>query len=168
MLRQMAVSTVIVGCLWMSVPSAQAQQYVAFMDGGQEVPPVETDGTGVAVFLFLGLTPGDPLVVISLWASSGLTGPVQAAHLHQAQSGESGPVVLDFGEPGITYDSQSSFGAIVLRINTSENLTGPLEGGTLGDLLDEIGGENIYINLHTEEYPDGEIRGQLEPVVTIQ
>jgi len=44
---------------------------------------------------------------------------------------------------------------------TAADLTGPLAGRTMGDLLAAIRSGNIYVNLHTAAFPAGEIRGQL-------
>lgn len=45
---------------------------------------------------------------------------------------------------------------------TQDDLIGPLAGQTLGNLVNEIISGNIYINVHTVQYPNGEIRGQLK------
>jgi CHRD domain len=44
---------------------------------------------------------------------------------------------------------------------TAANLTGPLAGRTMSDLVAAIRAGDIYINLHTRQFPAGEIRGQL-------
>jgi hypothetical protein len=44
---------------------------------------------------------------------------------------------------------------------TAANLTGPLAGRTISDLVAAIRAGDIYINLHTQAFPAGEIRGQL-------
>jgi hypothetical protein len=44
---------------------------------------------------------------------------------------------------------------------TAADLTGPLAGKTMADLVAAIRAGNIYINLHTTAFPAGEIRGQL-------
>ncbi len=44
---------------------------------------------------------------------------------------------------------------------TAANLTGPLAGRSMSDLVAAIRAGNIYINLHTRQFPGGEIRGQL-------
>jgi hypothetical protein len=36
---------------------------------------------------------------------------------------------------------------------------------TLADALQSIVAGNAYVNIHTSQYPAGEIRGQLTPVV---
>ena len=44
---------------------------------------------------------------------------------------------------------------------TSANLEGPLAGKQLSDLLSSMHSMGIYVNVHTTQYPDGEIRGQI-------
>jgi hypothetical protein len=44
---------------------------------------------------------------------------------------------------------------------TSANLVGVLAGHSLADLIAEIEAGNTYVNVHTTQYPPGEIRGQL-------
>ncbi|MNP53856.1 CHRD domain protein [compost metagenome] len=43
---------------------------------------------------------------------------------------------------------------------TRRDLVGPLQGRTLRDLIREIERGNTYTNVHTEQHPNGEIRGQ--------
>jgi hypothetical protein len=43
------------------------------------------------------------------------------------------------------------------------DLTGPLAGKALSDLIKEIEAGNAYVNVHTTQHPDGEIRGQIFP-----
>jgi len=45
---------------------------------------------------------------------------------------------------------------------TAAELQGPLQGKTIGDLVDQIKAGTAYVNVHTEKYPAGEIRGQIE------
>ncbi len=45
---------------------------------------------------------------------------------------------------------------------SAEDLVGPLAGEPLDALVAEILNGNIYVNIHTERNPSGELRGQLE------
>jgi hypothetical protein len=44
----------------------------------------------------------------------------------------------------------------------ADNLSGSLAGKTVGDLVTAIKAHNIYVNVHTLDHADGEIRGQLQ------
>jgi hypothetical protein len=41
-------------------------------------------------------------------------------------------------------------------------LTGTLEGESIDKLIDLMKENKVYVNLHTDTHPDGEIRGQVE------
>ena len=49
---------------------------------------------------------------------------------------------------------------------TSTQLEGPLEGRSLGALVREMRAGNTYVNVHTTDFPDGEVRGQIRAVST--
>jgi len=54
---------------------------------------------------------------------------------------------------------QSSFLASG-TINNSA-LKEPLSGKNISDLITLIKSENIYVNVHSQSHPDGEIRGEI-------
>lgn len=81
------------------------------------------------------------------------TGPLTMAHLHLGQAGTNGPIVVDMSA-GIRRD-------IIRFTATAADLTGPLAGGEMLDLLNELAAGNIYVNLHTDAFPGGELRGQV-------
>ncbi len=107
---------------------------------------------------------------------------VTALHFHNAPRGENGPVV--FGLIGLAQDEDD----LEIQVNEdgSTYITGYWEltdnaNAPLTDFVDEIRGAEsgedveLYLNLHTVEFPAGEIRGQLqveleevEVVVTIE
>jgi hypothetical protein len=109
--------------------------FVARLDGEQEVPPVETRARGFA-FLFLNRERTELHYFVSV---RGLSGPVVAAHIHEAPPGMDGGVVIPLendlrGTAAITPEQDASLVA-----------------------------GNLYVNIHTEANQDGEIRGQIEP-----
>jgi hypothetical protein len=42
---------------------------------------------------------------------------------------------------------------------SSTNLMGPLEGKTITELVDMMKNNKVYVNVHSTDFPDGEIRG---------
>lgn len=84
---------------------------------------------------------------------------VIGAHLHLGAEGTNGGVVVPlFGGSTLT----SPQGVIAEGVITTASLRGPLAGKTLADLIAAIEAGNIYTNVHSVEYPAGEIRGQLK------
>jgi hypothetical protein len=119
---------------------ATTSSCTATLDGFQEVPPVDTDGTGSATITF------DSSSNQLSWSIqfSGLSGPAIAAHFH-------GPALVGV-DAGVLVD----IGAI-------SGLSSPLNGSavlTLEQASSLLAGR-IYVNIHTESNPDGEIRGQI-------
>jgi hypothetical protein len=69
------------------------------------------------------------------------------AHIHQAPAGVNGPVVVDLipptnGNPG-----------------TSSRCIANLDAKLLEEIQQHATG--FYVNVHTEKYPEGAVRGQL-------
>jgi hypothetical protein len=52
-------------------------------------------------------------------------------------------------------------GALVQGSITADKLEGPLKGKSISDLVSLIDKSSAYVNVHTQSFPDGEIRGQI-------
>ncbi len=130
------------------------------LDPGQEVqdPPVDSSGSGRSLLL---LSRGGKKLAV-LVRFRGLSGPLAAAHLHVGPAGQNGPVVVDLVANGRVVQDAHGGGVILARVG-SDNVVGPL--GETDDpfaaLVAETVGGGIYINLHTDDFPGGEIRGQV-------
>ena len=124
------------------------QKIVMNLSGSEEVPPVQTAATGVAEFI-----PGEDSVAYSVNATN-IEG-VTAGHIHLGKQGENGPVVVTLFKYDSPMNEVSETGTF-----TADKLEGPLAGKQLSDLA--IAGANgtLYVNIHTEQNPNGEIRGQ--------
>lgn len=86
------------------------------------------------------------------------------AHLHLGPEGENGPVVaflFNDENRSVRVRREGRGTRLRGRIETGD-LVGPLQGQPLDRLIAEIEAGNIYINIHTEENPGGQIRGQLQ------
>jgi hypothetical protein len=84
-----------------------------------------------------------------------------AGHIHVGPRGVAGPIVLNFPIPnGRTGDLPLSF-----RLGQAAFVARPEIGiNTMQDLIQAIVGGGAYVNIHTSQFPAGEIRGQLVPV----
>ncbi|RBI60790.1 hypothetical protein DMJ13_17790 [halophilic archaeon] len=142
------------------------------LSGAQEVPPVETSGQGAAVFKLSDHGDGPHIHYALLVAT---IKNVTQAHIHLGQKGENGPIVAFlFGkknkegefssalEQGVTENGVLATGTI-----TAEDLVGPLAGKSLSNLVEAMRAGSTYVNVHTEQNPPGEIRGQIQPVKSV-
>jgi hypothetical protein len=121
--------------------------FTALLNGANERPdPTTTSGEGFGIFSL----EGNSLTFTITY--SGLSGPALAAHIHgPAPATNPAPVLIDL-EPFHTgpFSTNGSFsGTIVL---SDDNKALVMQGRT-------------YANVHTQANPDGEIRGQIAPVL---
>ena len=120
----------------------QSQTFTAKLTGKDEVPPVNTQATGMAQFQ---LSSDGKEINYDLTATN-LNG-FMMAHIHQGKAGENGQPVapLSMGKGKIT----------------SSDLQGPLAGKQISDLVDIMKNAGAYVNVHTQQNQNGEIRGQI-------
>ncbi len=113
------------------------------LSGAQEVPaPVVTPGTGNAV-LTVDLATGG---ISGSVAFTGLTSNATAAHIHQAAAGANGPVIVPLtGGAGLT----------------AGTFTVPAGTFLTAAQLEVLRLDGLYVNIHTVNNPDGELRGQI-------
>ena len=83
---------------------------------------------------------------------------VVAGHIHLAPEGVNGPVVV----PLVSTSACTTLpnGIMCSGTFTAANLTGPLAGHPLSDLLTAMENGDTYTNVHTTQFPGGEVRGQ--------
>jgi CHRD domain len=137
--------------------SAQQQKFTIKLSGSNEVPPVNTAGTGVASFKLSqdGKSLDYQLNVTKM-------NSVMGAHIHSGKQGENGPVVAGLfnpamnGPPTGAVNGQLSKGTI-----TAADLQGPLAGKQISDLINMLKTGGAYVNVHTSQNQNGELRGQV-------
>jgi hypothetical protein len=124
------------------VPEAGARQltFFAVMTGGQVVPPSPSNAMGMA---YVTLDDRTKRVCYSITYSP-LQGVETEAHLHGAPTGETNAVLYDMPPLG----------------TPKVNCVGPIKPAE--EKLLKKG--RMYINIHTDLYVAGEIRGQVLPV----
>jgi CHRD domain len=107
------------------------------LSGDQEVPPVQSAGTGSGT-----ITIGADKSVSGSVTTTGIS--ATAAHIHEAAMGSNGPVIIPLTKNGDTY-----------TVPTGAKLTDAQ--------FASFQAGNLYVNAHTAANPGGEIRGQLKP-----
>ncbi len=120
--------------------SANAETFTANINGAQEVP---TNGSTATAYgrVFVNETAGTLSYTVVF---SGLTSNQQAAHIHApGVVGVNGPVIINLGAVG----------------GTSGTITGT--AAITAPQLALMRSQQTYINIHTANFPGGEIRGQL-------
>lgn len=129
------------------LPEAQAV-FTGVLGGIFEATPVYTTAVGGVKAELRG----NELVVSG--AYGGLSSPVNTgiaggAHLHIGFAGENGPIAFELDSE---FDTDMQGGAFMASANTFE-----LSAGQLARLMNR----NVYVNIHTNNFAGGELRGQL-------
>lgn len=128
----------------------EGQEFMAQLTPDQEPMEVESNAKGDAHIQFSE----DGMSLEFTVNAQGLENTV-AGHFHSGAPGVNGPVevmLFENGEP-MDYNGEVATGTV-----TAEDLVGDMNWEEFTKAMVE---GNIYVNLHTEQYPDGEIRGQV-------
>ena len=122
----------------------QGRPFSTTLTGAAEVPgPGDPDASGTA---FITLNQGQGEVCFDLsWA--GIDGTVTAAHIHVGSATEAGDVVV--GLFAGTFEGTDTASGCVSGV--SEELIKAIRQNP----------ENYYVNIHSDVFPAGAIRGQL-------
>lgn len=120
------------------VAGASAQEMKLMLSGAAEVPPAKTSATGTGT--------------ISVAADRTITGSVTTtgmkgtmAHIHEAAAGANGPVAIPLVQDG------DGKWAVPPGTKLNDAQYAALKAGKL------------YVNVHSAQYPGGEVRAQLQP-----
>jgi hypothetical protein len=136
--------------------AAQKGVFRARLSADEEVatPPVESDAHGIATFRLSrdGSALHYRLIVVGL---DNLT----ASHIHLAPAGQNGGVVAFLYNGGLIEGTHS--GMLAEGTITAANLLGALAGQPLSALVEALSSGGAYVNVHTQQNPGGEIRGQI-------
>lgn len=127
---------------------AQIVEFRATINSAQENNPANTSpATGTAIMFYNFSTNTFDLMV----SVTGLTNAATASHVHEAAPGVNGPVM------------SPNFGGDAAYTRSGTSLTGTfLNQKYTGNPAEVLKG-NSYFNIHTAQFPGGEIRGQLIP-----
>jgi uncharacterized repeat protein (TIGR01451 family) len=117
------------------ISGAQPAVYVASLDGAQEVPPTNSTATGTATLV---ISPDETNALVALHFS-GLSSAQTAAHIHgPALAGSNAPILFPLPEGQVT----------------------DFEISLTPDQVQDLRDGKFYINVHSSNFPNGEIRGQ--------
>jgi CHRD domain len=161
-----AVLSVVVA---LALPATAADQFGARLRGLEEVPSISTLGQG----FFLGTMNAAGTAMDYSLVYFDLQGSVQQAHIHIAQPGVNGGIVLFFctnlappaGVPTPpACPSGSGINTVSGTLTSANVITQNAQGiaaGEFSEVIRAIRAGNSYANVHTDQFPGGEIRGQV-------
>lgn len=136
-----------------------------FLSGLQEVPPNNSPAVGAARLVYEEDTQTfdlDLLVFgIELDDLLGVGPNNSPVHIHNAPAGSNGPIVIDLGFLGSFV--QDGLG---IRLQLTDQPFGGQQGGVFSDPNlneDALFAGELYVNIHTNEFSSGELRGQIVP-----
>jgi hypothetical protein len=128
------------------------QKFTAQLSGDQQVPPIQTSASGMAWFKPMQDNVGFEVNVTDIQG-------VTMAHIHSGKQGENGPPIVPLFKSD-TPSGQMS-GVLAKGNVTADTFQGPMAGKTISDLITAMQNGETYVNIHTQQNPDGEIRGQI-------
>jgi hypothetical protein len=147
-----------------TVVAAPPQMFVAPLSGAEEVPAVDTRARGVAIFQ---LSPDGSTLSFKLIASN--IQNITQAHIHCCAGAGVNAGVSVFlypDEPPAQLIPGRHSGVLVpTGTITSADIRDPDQltdaDDPLAALVEKIVAGDAYVNVHTSQFPTGEIRGQL-------
>jgi hypothetical protein len=107
------------------------------LTGADEVPPVTTSASGSG-----SIRVAEDGSVSGSVSTTGVEGTM--AHIHQGAKGSNGPVIVPLSKSGDTYTVPAG-----AKLNASQ--------------MSALKAGNLYVNVHSNAYKGGEVRGQLQP-----
>ncbi len=134
-------------CTLALTASAQVVELRATINAAQENNPANSSpATGTAIMLFDVRANTFDLIV----SITGMTNTATNSHIHEAAAGANGGVVTNLGAEAVYTRSGSNLTATFRNVTHGGDKLKLLQGGA-------------YFNIHSAQYPGGEVRGQLIP-----
>lgn len=123
---------------------AQVVEFRATITAAQEVPATTSAATGTAIMLYdVNANTFDLFVSIT-----GMTNTATASHLHEAAAGVAGGVVTNLGAEAVYTRNGNTLTAVFRGVTHGGDKLKLLQNGT-------------YFNIHSAQFPGGEVRGQM-------
>ena len=141
----------------LNLASVQGQQGVQSFSAALSGSANKSNSTGTAKFLV-----NENNSQISYWINVTGIKKINQAHVHNGTTGQDGDIVVS-----LLSNSKSAKGnATPPKIGFNGNITkgdlrGPMQGKDIPDLISLMGNGSAYVNIHTDKYPKGAIRGEI-------
>lgn len=136
--------------------AGENRNHSVHLTGALEVPANDSQAQGQAVFQLSqdGESLSYRLIVANIEN-------VTQAHIHLAPPGSNGGVVAwlyPSAPPAMLIPGRTD-GNLATGTITAANLVGALAGQPLSALIEHLEAGNAYVNVHTSQFPGGEVRG---------
>ncbi len=181
-----AVAAIIGVDAWSGNAGATLYTFIAHLTPDQVVPPTtgSTNASGTATVV-LNAAPGTttfPYTMTTDLTWTGLSGPTDKAHVHDAAPGqktdfnfEHDVLYVVWGDPGLVVpcgwlgslqpDCAPPSGSSHNVLNVGASNIGEYVDGNFATLLGLFESGDMYVDIHTQAHPEGEIRGQFVAAV---
>lgn len=137
--------------------AVEATNFRAHASGDNEVPPNDSRAQGQAIYQLSedGTELHYKLIVANIEN-------VTQAHIHRAPAGVNGGIVVWLypSAPPAQLIPGRSQGVLAEGVIKDAQVMGSLAGSGVAGLMAEIRAGNTYTNVHTLQFPPGEVRGQ--------
>lgn len=131
------------------------------LSGFQETPSILSTGSGT----FKWSLDNTGKIISFVLTYSNLSSPATMSHIHFAQAGVAGGVIVVLcggSKPACPADVNGTVNGTI----TAADVVGvPAQGvnaGSFADLIAILRSGNAYVNVHSTAHPGGEIRGQIK------
>lgn len=151
--------------------AVRAEDFKADLAGFEEVPSVSTPASGMFNAKYDKV---NPIITYQL-SYDNLQGDVTQSHIHFAQRGVSGSIVIWLCQTAtnpapavvaaitpICPTSGSVTGAILMESVLASSGSQMIQAGELEEVIAAIRAGAAYVNVHSTVAPGGEIRGQIK------
>ena len=129
-----------------SVSAQEGQEFVAVLTPKEVIPTINSQATGIAEFTVVGD------VIKYTVNASGIHGAT-TSHIHMGTKGTNGmDLATLFDYSPSDKDKVAESGELTKESGLFEYVT---------DLTTPMMDGDLYVDIHTTQYPDGEIRGQI-------
>lgn len=133
------------------------EAFIATLSGAEEVPARGTGANGTAQFFIEGTQITYAIEVDDITS-------ITASHIHTAAPGVNGPVRLFlYPSPPNTTAPQVTVTDKHILVQATVDASS-INGVTFEALKDAMRSGNAYVNVHTTQFPGGEMRGVIRPL----
>lgn len=141
--------------------AAQAQTFVAVLDGLQENPSISTAAIGLCI---VTIAEDEQSLAVQLTYNPLEGGAAVAAHIHVAREFVNGGIVIHLCGSGGKPPCPTPSGQVTATVTAADVVEVAAQGIAAGELAEVIRAMRrgaTYVNVHSERFPGGEIRAQL-------